>query len=220
MGEVLVARWATDCFAAMRLIPLLFLVFTSCGVHVRGEHFRSDYAGKCSAVNSPFAKSVTQNGTAVGALRAALIDALNDNYSQLQYCYSEALANQPTTRGRFVLRMLVDGDGRMREVIIPADNTGFPELACCVATVVKGLRLPATHAPGRFGFDYPFYFHTIYVVSAEPTLDYAYAAARKDGCEVILDGSQFQWAVIESAPSTDASHLTEDKYASPGDPLE
>lgn len=222
MGDSLVARWAAHRCFAMRATQLSFLVFfavAGCGTRVAGEHFRSDYGGKCSAVNSPFAASVSQSGTAVDALRSGLIDALNDRYSALQYCYTEALANEPMTRGRFLLRVLADGQGRIRNVVIPADSTGFPELACCVATLVKGLRLPATGASGRFGFDYPFFFRTVSVPPTDTSVDFSYTGARKDMCEVVISRAAYQWEVYESESANDARPLTEDKYAAPGDPL-
>jgi hypothetical protein len=201
----------------MRSTPLLFLVLASCTA--RGANFRAEYGGKCRAENAQFAPTVTQSGPVFDALRARFIDALNHHDSELRRCYTEALANQPTTRGRFVLRVLLGADGRVRNVVVPADTTGFPELACCVATIVQGLQLTASGVSGDYGFDYPFIFRTIFVASSQPTLDYVYTTARKDGCEVVLDGSLYLETTFQPEPADDASHLTQDHYAAPGDPL-
>lgn len=199
----------------MRPTPLLLLALASCTT--RGANFRAEYGGKCRADNAPFAENVTQSGPVLDALRARFIDALNHNDSELRHCYTEALANEPTTRGRFLLRVLLGADGRVRNVVVPADTTGFPELACCVAMLVQGLQLTASGAAGDYGFDYPFIFRTIFVGSSQPTLDYVYTTARKDACEVVLDGSLYLETKFQPAPADDASHLTEERYAAPGD---
>jgi hypothetical protein len=201
----------------MRPTPLFFLLISSCATP--GVDFHAQYAGKCRAENAPFAASVTQRGAAVDALRASFRGALDDVESELRHCYTEALANQPTTQGRIVLRVLVEGDGHVRRVVVPADNTGFPELACCVASIVQSLQLKAADAPGRYGFDYPFIFRTMRL-SPGQTVDFVYTSSRKDAFEVVLDATLYQRAIIETPAPSGTNHVTEDTYASPGTPLE
>jgi hypothetical protein len=137
----------------------------------------------------------------------------------LRRCYVEALANEPQTRGRIRVRAWVNTRGGIERANVAADDTAFPALACCVVAVVRRLQLGATHASRAVGIEYPFSFRIMQMPVGQTT-EFVYSAAGPDGFEVVLDAATVQRSIVEPAASTPSRHLTEDKYASPGTPLD
>lgn len=78
---------------------------------------------------------------------AAVATAMRSRLGGVRWCYSEALARSPQLRGRIVISIVIDGDGRVTSSKVDTNTLGDDVAARCIEAVLKRARLPVA-GPG------------------------------------------------------------------------
>jgi hypothetical protein len=158
--------------------------------------FRATYAGKCQVSSGPFPADVVQDAASVAAFKVPFSRGLGDEIADFRRCYIAALANVHGTHGRVTLHVVVGADGQVRDATVAEDTTGFPELACCVTDVLRGIRFERQRQHSAIGLAYPFVFRTLHTY-ADTSVDFSnYSAARPDGVEIVLDAGTYDAPIL------------------------
>jgi hypothetical protein len=96
--------------------------------------------------------------SAQGDLDKAIIRRyIKRNVQKIQYCYEKQLLAKPTLAGTVQAQFFITPNGTV------ASSTGSgvdPEVASCVAEVIKNIEFPKPKGGGGVQVNYPFIFHT------------------------------------------------------------
>lgn len=95
--------------------------------------------------------------TAQGALETAIISRyIRRNRQKLQYCYEKRLLAKPELAGTLQARFVIAASGK----VATASARGVdPEVAKCVADLIKTIEFPRPKSGGAVEVTYPFTFH-------------------------------------------------------------
>ena len=91
-----------------------------------------------------------------GALDRAIIRRyIRRNMQKIGYCYEREVLSRPALAGGLTVKFLIDSDGTVKS----ATATGVsPEVASCVASVIKAIEFPRSDGKGAVQVTYPFMF--------------------------------------------------------------
>lgn len=78
--------------------------------------------------------------------------------NQLRYCYERELRRTPGLRGKVVVKLTVDKDGKATAVKIEADTLKSEAVTACLKARVKRLRFPKPQGGGKVIITYPILF--------------------------------------------------------------
>ncbi|MFH1468721.1 MAG: AgmX/PglI C-terminal domain-containing protein [Pseudomonadota bacterium] len=87
----------------------------------------------------------------------AALRVLDEARPRVTTCYQAALARDVNTYGEVLVRIVVDGEGRVTEAAASLDTVGDRELVTCVEDLVRSIAFPAPGAAG-LTLRYPFLF--------------------------------------------------------------
>jgi hypothetical protein len=93
---------------------------------------------------------------AQGDLDKAIIRRyIKRNIMKIQYCYEKQLLSKPNLTGTIQTQFFIDPDGN----VASASASGVdPDVATCVADVIKGIQFPKPKGGGGVQVNYPFMF--------------------------------------------------------------
>jgi hypothetical protein len=102
--------------------------------------------------------------------KAAIRRAIKGNLQKIQYCYEKQLLARPTLAGKVVVQFYILPSGK----VASATASGVdPEVASCVADVIKAIEFPRPKH-GGVQVNYPFNFRT---ADVDPTAPFAPAGS-------------------------------------------
>ena len=81
---------------------------------------------------------------------------IRERLDDVRGCYQAALARDPEARGRIVVRMLIEQDGRVVEASLLTSQIPDPEFERCVVAAVRTWVFPPNGRGGRIAIHYPF----------------------------------------------------------------
>lgn len=84
--------------------------------------------------------------------------AIDRNRQGLRRCHELALARNPRTAGRVVLRFVIQSTGRVRSAEVVSNETGDAALGECVVAQASSWVFPAMRGRGEVSVSYPFLF--------------------------------------------------------------
>lgn len=81
------------------------------------------------------------------------------NQVSLKYCFQKAQARNPELSGKIVVRLTIDGDGNVTDVLVEQSTIDDQEMVSCVLRMVKRWKFPATG--GEVNITFPLVFMSV-----------------------------------------------------------
>ncbi|MCB9761587.1 MAG: energy transducer TonB [Alphaproteobacteria bacterium] len=94
-----------------------------------------------------------------GGERGRMRSALDASAAALTPCYSEAVQRDPAAYGALVVRLALDAEGGVTEVLTELSTLGDPAFDACAVAVLAARRFPPPNHPG-LTLRYPYVFTT------------------------------------------------------------
>jgi hypothetical protein len=93
----------------------------------------------------------------VGGLEKSEINAVVDeNFSQIRYCYNRALRSNPSLKGKVVSKFVVGGNGEVLSSKIGSSTLLNPSVENCIAGRISTWHFPKPRGGGQVTVNYPF----------------------------------------------------------------
>lgn len=78
------------------------------------------------------------------------------NLGQVNHCYEQGLAQDPSVAGRVTVRFVIGGTGEVLASAVTEDTLASPSVGQCIAASVRRWRFPAPEGGGVVTVNYPF----------------------------------------------------------------
>ena len=90
--------------------------------------------------------------------RAAVRKVVAAHRSEIEQCYASGLKANPSLAGRVVVRMSIDGKGKVTEAKIVESDLGAPDVELCLTKNITTWKFPPFGAGDPVRISYPFVF--------------------------------------------------------------
>lgn len=102
-------------------------------------------------------KAEHSDAVAGSVARASVLAVIRGQGEQIRACYEAAMDRLPdNTRGKVVVRFVIDAAGQVPAASIADNELGVPEVACCLAERVAQWSFPPPSAGNFVVVEYPF----------------------------------------------------------------
>jgi hypothetical protein len=97
-------------------------------------------------------------GSTSGSInRSDVVQVIRSQNDAIKSCYEAELARLPSdSRGRVIVRFIIDGQGHVPAATIAINELGVPEVACCLAERVRDWTFVAPTTGDFVVVEYPF----------------------------------------------------------------
>jgi len=82
------------------------------------------------------------------------------NLGQVQHCYEQGLAANPSLGGRIIVRFVINGSGAVAASSVADTSVDAPAVGQCVANAVRRWQFPTPQGGGMVSVSYPFNFQS------------------------------------------------------------
>jgi hypothetical protein len=99
----------------------------------------------------------SDNAAVQGGLERSEVEAvINENLSQIRYCYNKALRTNPNLAGKITSAFTISPDGRVKVSRVKESTLGNSEVEDCVKSRVASWQFPQPRGGGEVAVNYPF----------------------------------------------------------------
>lgn len=107
-----------------------------------------------------FAISTETTGVSIaGSLSRKEIErVINAHQNEVEFCYQQALARNPTLSGRLMVRATIVTGGRVSAASVVSNSTNDSAFGNCIVSSLKGWTFPSPAGGSEASFDWPWLF--------------------------------------------------------------
>jgi hypothetical protein len=99
----------------------------------------------------------SENLSVRGGLERSEVEAvIQENLSQIRYCYNKALRTNPNLSGKVTSSFVIGGDGAVKASRVPASTLASPEVEDCIKSRIASWKFPQPRGGGEVAVNYPF----------------------------------------------------------------
>jgi hypothetical protein len=99
----------------------------------------------------------SENLSVRGGLERSEVEAvIQENLSQIRYCYNKALRTNPNLSGKVTSSFVIGGDGSVKVSRVPNSTLASPEVEDCIKSRVASWKFPQPRGGGDVAVNYPF----------------------------------------------------------------
>ncbi len=98
-----------------------------------------------------------ENSVVKGGLDRSEVDAVvQENLSQIRFCYNRGLRNNPNLQGKVISSFTIGAEGRVTVSRLKDSNLGIPEVEDCIKSRISMWQFPKPRGGGEVTVAYPF----------------------------------------------------------------
>jgi outer membrane biosynthesis protein TonB len=107
-----------------------------------------------------FAVSTETTGISIaGSLSRREIErVINSHQNEVEFCYQQALARNPTVSGRIMVRATIVTGGRVSAASVGSNSTNDSTFANCIVNSLKAWKFPSPQGGSEASFEWPWLF--------------------------------------------------------------
>jgi hypothetical protein len=99
----------------------------------------------------------SENLSVRGGLERSEVEAvIQENLSQIRYCYNKALRTNPNLSGKVTTNFVIGGDGNVKVSRVPASTMASQEVEDCIKGRIAAWKFPQPRGGGDVSVNYPF----------------------------------------------------------------
>jgi hypothetical protein len=99
----------------------------------------------------------SENLSVRGGLERSEVEAvIQENLSQIRYCYNKALRTNPNLSGKVTTSFVIGGDGSVKTSRVPASTMASQEVEDCIKGRIASWKFPQPRGGGDVSVNYPF----------------------------------------------------------------
>lgn len=80
------------------------------------------------------------------------------HFSEIKFCYEQALQQAPALNGKVLVQFVIDGTGAVSDAVVAEETIGAPNVEACILSRIRRWRFPEPSGGGVVSITHPWFF--------------------------------------------------------------